>query len=223
MHIDISITKDPFDFFKPINLKLPQGHITCLVGESGAGKTTLLRMLAGLIPYQDENKTFTHEEVGYMTQSPVLLPWLTVLDNICLRYTLTRQGVSEHNKAYQLLKSAHLDHIALDYPHQLSLGMQQRICFIRVLLESKKILLLDEPFAALDTENRRLAHDLLVQNLLPNMTVLMVTHDWTDVHALAHSVYLIKGKPATVLPINVPLKPDPIPRNLDNLFYESCI
>ena len=219
----ISFNMDSRGVFAPTQLTLTKGQITCLVGESGCGKTTLLRLLCGLDTCQSM-QNFTTDDVAYMSQLPNLLPWLTIIDNLCLREKLTGCIPSQKDKALALLTRVGLSHTALSYPHTLSVGMQQRICLIRTFLQHKPIILLDEPFSALDHDTRIDLQSMLI-HLLGNSAVLLVTHDWLDVMRLAQRIYVIKGKPAmlSLMPITLPV--GAIPRTVDvdhlSLFFGS--
>jgi putative hydroxymethylpyrimidine transport system ATP-binding protein len=209
----VALKTDVRNFFKPFQLHLKKGQITCLVGESGCGKTTLLRLLCGL----DQGETaqnFKQTDVAYMSQLPSLLPWLDVMDNLCLQQKLSPKAPCQKNAAAVLLDRVKLSHIAHDYPHTLSVGMQQRVCLLRTFLQNKPIVLLDEPFSALDHDTRIDLQSMLV-DLLSNTTVLLVTHDWLDVMRLAQHVYRIKDWPAVLSPMNIELPTTPIPRIVD--------
>jgi len=208
----LALEHDARGFFAPFQLTLRKGQITCLVGESGCGKTTLLRLLCGLDPCQAQ-QNFTASDVAYMSQLPNLLPWLTVVDNLCLRQKLTH-APCQQDEALALLTRVGLSQIAHSYPETLSVGMQQRVCLLRTFLQKKSIVLLDEPFSALDHDTRIDLQSMLV-DLLSQSTVLFVTHDWLDVMRLAQHVYVIKGWPAVLTPMQVNLPTSPIPRPID--------
>jgi putative hydroxymethylpyrimidine transport system ATP-binding protein len=146
-----------------------------------------------------------------MSQLPTLVPWLSVLDNLCLRQRLDGTAPDQRTRAIELLDRVGLISIAMAYPHTLSVGMQQRICLLRTVLQDKPVVLLDEPFSALDHDTRVDLQNLLVQ-LLPTAAILMVTHDWLDVLRLAHVVYTLKGRPARLMPVAIALPDHPVPR-----------
>ncbi len=157
---------------------------------------------------------FSPSDVAYMTQLPNLLPWFCVLDNLCLGQKLNSKIPCQKQQAHDLLFRVGLSHIAFAYPKELSVGMQQRVCLLRIFLQKKPILLLDEPFSALDHDTRLDLQRLLV-DLSANCAVLLVTHDWLDVMRLAHKVYRMQDYPATVDALNVDFSDAPIPRTVD--------
>ena len=209
----ITLENDARGVFAPLHLTLHKGQITCLVGESGCGKTTLLRLLCGLDACQS-TQNFTSADVAYMSQLPNLLPWLTVIDNLCLHEKLTGKTPSQTDGALALLARVGLSSIASAYPKTLSVGMQQRVCLLRTFLQKKPIILLDEPFSALDHDTRIDLQSMLV-DLLADRAVLLVTHDWLDVMRLAQHVYVIKGVPAVLNQLPIELPPSAIPRSVD--------
>lgn len=193
--------------FDKLNLDLHEGEWVALLGPSGIGKTSLLRMIAGiktrasLEACEISYTTGSAENVAYMAQQDLLLPWLNVLQNTLLKtklksYSRTMYRV-EKEKAKSLLAKVNLvDTIDL-FPHQLSGGMRQRVALVRTLMEDKPIILMDEPFAALDAITRYKLQDLAA-NLLKNKTVLFITHDPTESLRLAHTIYIMQGKPANL-------------------------
>jgi NitT/TauT family transport system ATP-binding protein len=170
-----------------------QGEFHCLVGRSGCGKTTLLKLAAGLL-YPDEGRITLHgaqvlapgPELGFVFQSPTLLEWHRVLDNVLLPVSLQhRPTPREIDAAQQLLAQLGLSAHARHYPRQLSGGQQSRVALARALILEPALLLLDEPFAALDAITREeLQDDLLQMCRSRRTTVLFVTHD------IAEAVYL---------------------------------
>jgi putative hydroxymethylpyrimidine transport system ATP-binding protein len=198
--------------FNDLNLTLQGGRCTCLLGPSGIGKSTLLRLIAGLITpttsarehtrisarIQVDNDQPVSTQIAYMAQQDLLLPWLTVLDNVLLGARL-RQTVnaSKREAATDLLNRLGLSHAKSLYPHQLSGGMRQRTALARTLMEDKPIVLMDEPFTALDTITRFKLQTLAAE-LLQNRTVLLVTHDPLEALRLADEIYIMSGQPATL-------------------------
>ncbi len=197
-HFTIEITNSSLSYknkpvFSAFNLSLPAGKWIALLGASGVGKTSLLRLIAGL---------HTHKilsDVAYMAQTDLLLPWLNVLDNVLLGESLRNSKDEQNNKqaAINLLSRAGLNDFLHYFPHELSGGMRQRVALVRTLMENKSIVLMDEPFSALDTITRFKLHELAV-NLLQDKTVLFVTHDPLEALRLAHEIYILEGHPANI-------------------------
>ncbi|AMJ63228.1 ABC transporter ATP-binding protein [Bosea sp. PAMC 26642] len=176
-----------------VDWTIPRGAVHCLVGRSGCGKTTLLKLAAGLL-LPDEGDVRIDglvlrgpgPRIGFVFQSSTLLDWLTVLDNVLLPISLKRRlRPQDHDKALDLLARVSLEGLAARYPHELSGGQQSRVAVARALVADPALLLLDEPFAALDALTREeLQDDLLALCAEHSMTALFVTHD------IAEAVYL---------------------------------
>ncbi len=175
-----------------LTLDFAAGRTTCLLGRSGVGKTSLLRWLAGLLP-----GTRRTQDIAYMAQSDLLLPWLSVLDNVLLGYRL--RGDSAALKAARPAARALLADVGLadrldDLPHRLSGGMRQRTALARTLCEDRPVVLMDEPFAHLDAVTRLELQDLAAR-LLAGRTVVLVTHDPLEALRLGHQVRVLAGAP----------------------------
>jgi len=176
-----------------VDWRMPEGEFHCLVGRSGCGKTTLLKLAAGLL-HPDEGRVRLQgsdvlapgPRLGFVFQSPTLLEWHRVLDNVLLPVSLRgRPTPADIDQAHQLLAQLGLAAHARHYPRQLSGGQQSRVALARALILEPSLLLLDEPFAALDAITREeLQADLLRMCRLRRTTVLFVTHD------IAEAVYL---------------------------------
>ncbi len=217
----------------PISFSIPAGQFVCLVGPSGCGKSTLVRVLAGLHP-PDEGQALLDDvvisepspHIALMFQDPTLLPWRTVLDNIALPLELA--GVSRDERlssAQALLPGLGLSEFALAYPGELSGGMAQRAALGRVLIQQPAVLLLDEPFGALDALTReQISFDLLRVWSATRQTVLMVTHSIQEAVLLADRVLVLSRRPGRVLAdIAVPLpRPRRIEDSYDPLFVETA-
>lgn len=182
--------------FAPIDLLLPAGQWTCILGRSGVGKSTLLRLIAGL----DCGGMFTGEiaasdngslsgRISFMAQSDLLLPWLSVIDNIILGARL-RGTTPDTSRADDLLRSVGLSPYRDEKPGALSGGMRQRTALARTLMEDRPIALLDEPFSALDASTRADMQDLSAR-MLAGKTVIMVTHDPAEAVRLAHQIIVL--------------------------------
>ncbi|MDB5947227.1 MAG: NitT/TauT family transport system ATP-binding protein [Ramlibacter sp.] len=176
-----------------IDWRIGEGEFHCLVGRSGCGKTTLLKLAAGLLHPDTGSVRLRGQELlapgpqlGFVFQSPTLLEWLRVIDNVLLPVSLQHTPTADEiGHAQQLLGLLGLSTHAQHYPRQLSGGQQSRVALARALILEPALLLLDEPFAALDAITRgELQDDLLHMCALRRTTVLFVTHD------IAEAVYL---------------------------------
>lgn len=172
-----------------IDWHIGTGEFHCLVGRSGCGKTTLLKLAAGLLHPQsghvrlrDGDVVAPGPQTGFMFQAPVLLDWHRVVDNVLLPVSLQRRpGAADRARALALLEMLGLSTHAQRYPRQLSGGQQSRVALARALVLAPALLLLDEPFAALDAITRaELQDDLLRLCREQGTTVLFVTHDITE-------------------------------------------
>ncbi|WP_428463687.1 ABC transporter ATP-binding protein [Photobacterium kagoshimensis] len=199
--------------FSQLNLTLPKGQWSCILGKSGCGKTSLLRLLAGLLDEQaDWQGSLTASDhqpiegrVAYMAQQDLLLPWLSVLENVCLssRFNPKQSAENSQDRARELLNHVGLgDHIHTR-PESLSGGMRQRVALARTLLQDKPIVLMDEPFSALDAVTR---HKLqtLAATLLKDKTVLLITHDPQEALRLGEQILLMSGSPAAMVSLPTP-------------------
>ncbi|MBV6632470.1 MAG: ABC transporter ATP-binding protein [Alphaproteobacteria bacterium] len=189
----------------------PAGEITCLLGTSGVGKSTLLRAIAGLV--QPEAGTIKATDnaalsgrVGFMTQQDGLLPWLSVWRNVALGDRL-RGMAPNRDRAIELLDSLGLADVVDHLPYTLSGGMRQRVALARVLYEDRPIILMDEPFSALDAVTRDRLQSMTVERLA-GRTVVLVTHDPLEALRVGHSIRVLGGKPAT---LSDPITPDTAP------------
>lgn len=189
--------------FAPIDLTLPAGQWTCVLGRSGVGKSTLLRLIAGL----DVGGIFTGKigasdnrpldgRISLMAQSDLLLPWLSVLENILLGARL-RGDTPDMARANDLLDRIGLVPWRNKKPGALSGGMRQRAALARTLMEDRPVALLDEPFSALDAGTRADMQDLSAQMLM-RKTVLMVTHDPAEAVRLGHQIVVLTPAGATL-------------------------
>ncbi len=192
----------------PIDLSVATGEFVSLVGPSGCGKSTLLNMIAGFLPpstgsVQIEGQVFRGPApfVGYMFQKDTVLPWFTVRRNIGLgpRYRgLDRAEIKRRTE--RLLALGRLERFADHYPHQLSGGMRRRLALLMSLACEPRILLLDEPFGALDTHTRTSLHAELVRIRAElGQTVILVTHDLEEAVTLSDRVVVLSGPPSRIL------------------------
>jgi NitT/TauT family transport system ATP-binding protein len=208
---------DPLHALKSISFQVRRGEFVCLVGPSGSGKSTLLRLIAGLlqptsgiIALDGEPIAGPDPRVGIVFQSSNLMPWRTVLDNVALPLEL--RGVPRSQRyaaARAFIALVALDDFERHYPHQLSGGMQQRAAIARTLVQRPELMLLDEPFGALDALTREyLNQELLRIHQAEHVTVLMVTHAIHEAVWLADRVLVLSQRPG-VLKADLPV---PLPR-----------
>lgn len=188
---------------KNFSLNLKSGEIGTLLGASGSGKTTLLKLLTGLIPLQqgtieisDVSASDRYQIISYMMQQDMLLPWRTVIENVYLIKELGRNPAQEDVKeeAQLLLESVGLGSYASYYPEEISGGMRQRVSLARALMQKRPILLLDEPFGALDAGYREQMYALLRKiNERDGTTILMITHDFRDAISLSDRIFFLNN------------------------------
>lgn len=188
-----------------LSLSLRQGEIGALIGTSGSGKSTLFKLLAGLLPLQQGRlivqgleAPLAYQQLAYMMQQDLLLPWRTVLDNVLLITELGKEPVDKQSakeQAYILLEEVGLRNYFDYYPEELSGGMRQRVSLARTLMQKKPVLLLDEPFGALDVGLREHLYRLLHQiRDKYGTTILLVTHDFRDAISLSDRLFLLSKK-----------------------------
>jgi NitT/TauT family transport system ATP-binding protein len=184
------------------DLAVEPGAFHCLVGRSGCGKTTLLKLAAGLlrpdageVVFRGRRQETIGPDIGFVFQSPNLLEWLRLIDNVLLPVSLHHRPTdAERAQALQLLEQLGLGAHAQKYPRQLSGGQQSRVALARALILQPALLLLDEPFAALDAITREeLQRDLLQMCRARGTSVLFVTHDVAEAVFLADRVDVVDG------------------------------
>jgi NitT/TauT family transport system ATP-binding protein len=200
-----------------VSLSVAPGEFVSLVGPSGCGKSTLLNLIAGFMSpsagsIEVDGRPVAGEvppALGYIFQKDTLLPWYTVQKNIALG--LRFQGVPEDRigpRVAELLQLGHLEGFGNAYPHQLSGGMRRRVALLMSLAVEPRILLLDEPFGALDTHTKTHLHKELMEIWRKlGQTVVMVTHDLDEAITLSDRVIVLSSPPSTVLldePILIP-------------------
>jgi putative hydroxymethylpyrimidine transport system ATP-binding protein len=203
--------------FEDLDLDLPAGRITCLLGPSGVGKTSLLRLIAGLTGNDggdagdggngggtvlpgtavDQAGRAVQDRVAYMAQQDLLLPWASVLGNVLLGPRLRGEDRDPDivQRARGLIAQVGLKGREEVLPARLSGGMRQRVALARTLVENRPIVLMDEPFSALDAITRFALQELAAR-LLAERTVLLVTHDPLEALRLGHRIYVMAGSPA---------------------------
>jgi len=199
---------EPIGVLRDISLSLAPGAFVSLVGPSGAGKTTLLNVLAGLEPVVEGKVNILGRppmpglSTAYMQQKDLLLPWRTLWDNVLLAPQLrSRRELKEKQEvASRLLAEFGLEGFQHHFPAQLSGGMRQRAALIRTLLCERPVLLLDEPFGALDAITRRRLQSLLLSSWRDyGKTVLLVTHDVDEALFLSERVMVLSGTPGRMV------------------------
>ena len=202
-----------------LSLSLNAGKWTVLLGRSGCGKTTVLRYLAGLlddkVEWQGTLTTYDElpltDRIAYMAQQDLLLPWLSVIDNVCLSHCFQNSASDkalQTNQALELLAAVGLADYANAMPDQLSGGMRQRVALARTLMQDKPVVLMDEPFSALDAVTRHKLQSLACE-LLRDKTVVLITHDPQEAVRLADNLYVLQGTPANAQSLSVPLTATP--------------
>jgi NitT/TauT family transport system ATP-binding protein len=198
-----------------VTLEIERGELVCIVGASGSGKSTLLNILAGL----DEptaGRAHVHGRVALMFQEAALLPWLTAAGNVGLALELRGVKRTERNDiARELLRRVHLDGFEERLPHELSGGMKQRVALARALAQNADVLLMDEPFGALDAITRDRLHEELERIWTESgLTILFVTHNAREAVRLGDRVLVFTSRPGRVgHEVRVDL---PRPRSLDS-------
>jgi putative hydroxymethylpyrimidine transport system ATP-binding protein len=202
--------------FDGLDFRLEAGLFTCLLGPSGVGKTSLLRLIARLqnsaeaVVSADDGRPLAGR-VAYMAQQDLLMPWLSVLDNALVGPRLRGEVTAKiRMRALELLDLVGLSTVVKSRPAALSGGMRQRVALVRTIIEDRPIVLMDEPFSALDAITRVRLQDLAA-GLLRGRTVLLVTHDPFEALRLGHRVQVMAGLPARLGPAIEPPGPPPRP------------
>lgn len=199
-----------------INLHLYDREFVCIVGASGCGKSTLLNIIAGLIPPTSGQVLMDSEPVlgpgsdrGMIFQSYSLFPWLTVADNIGFGLSLKKiPKLQQREKIGYYLNVVGLSQFSHSYPKQLSGGMKQRVAIARALANEPEVLLMDEPFGALDAQTKEQMQQFLLQLWeKTHTTILMITHDVEEAIFLSERIYVMSAHPGQIkqeIPVNLP-------------------
>jgi len=201
-----------------INIHIDSGKIVSLVGPSGCGKTTLLNIIAKMRPAL-KGTVDVNGTVSYMFQRDVVLPWFRVERNAEIGLIFSKVPKPERKKiVLDLLRKVGLEDFATSYPHQLSGGMRRRLQMITVLATNPEIILMDEPFIALDELTKMEMHDMFLQlwsGWQIKKTVILVTHDISEAVSLSDEIYVMSRRPSTVKQV---VKIDlPRPRNIKTI------
>ena len=204
----VSLDFDGQPLFRDLSLTLKGGQTTCLLGPSGCGKSTLLRLIAGVSKLTFTGTISFHPEqnhkVAWMGQNDLLLPWLSLLDNVLLGARLRGELSNALTaKATALIAEAGLAGFEKALPSTLSGGMRQRGALLRTLMEERQVLLMDEPFSALDALTRYRLQNLAAR-LTTGATVVLVTHDPLEALRLGDSIIVLAGSPAHIAEILSP-------------------
>jgi NitT/TauT family transport system ATP-binding protein len=205
-----SIGGDPLCALKGAELDVKEGEFVTVVGPSGCGKSTLLKIISGILPYNDGKVVIRGKRVdgpvggiGMVFQTPALLPWRKVIGNVLLPIEMLREDVEDYvNPAQNLLELAGLKGFEDKYPFELSGGMQQRVSICRALIHDPPILLMDEPFGALDALTRdEMGFELLRIWNEKKKTVVFVTHSIPEAVFLADRVAIMSPRPGRIISV----------------------
>ncbi|MGI8709509.1 MAG: ABC transporter ATP-binding protein [Acidimicrobiales bacterium] len=214
----------PVQALESTSFRVQRGEFICVVGPSGCGRTTLLNVLAGLIPRSagdvslaDRPVNGPRRDIGVVFQSPTLLPWRTILDNVMIPVQVQKLQRSIYlDRAKQLIEMVGLSGFEDSYPDELSGGMQQRAGICRALVHDPDVLLMDEPFGALDAMTREFMNmELLRIWQESGKTIVLITHGISEAVFLADRVFVMTARPGRLAEeITIDL---PRPRSLDML------
>ena len=235
--VSVSYNLDEPPVLEGASLQMSKGEFVALVGPSGCGKSTFMKLMSGLLKADQGSVVVANQEVtrplgnvGMAFQNSVMLPWRTTLNNLLLPLEIARphretfrQNREVHaNKAIELLSSVGLENVAEKFPWELSGGMRQRASLCRALIHEPEVLMLDEPFGALDAFTREelwcVLRDLWQER---KFTVLLVTHDLIESAFLADRVLVMSNRPSRVImELEIPFKR---PRDLDIRFEKEFV
>jgi NitT/TauT family transport system ATP-binding protein len=222
---DVMVRFGAFTAVESMNLKVGETEFVAVVGPTGCGKSTILNTVTGLLkPAAGEVQIFgkplagLNEQSGYMLQQEGLLPWKTAEDNVGLGLVFRGNPVEEaRGKARAWLAKVGLKGFEKRYPHQLSGGQRKRVAMAQTLIMGPKIVLMDEPFSALDVHTRRLMHRVLLDLWqAERRSLIFITHDLDEAITLADRVVVMSAGPASRMVGDVPI-PLPRPRDVSAL------
>ncbi|TES55554.1 ABC transporter ATP-binding protein [Halalkalibacterium halodurans] len=196
-----------YQVFENINLEIHSGEFVSLLGPSGCGKSTLLNIVAGLekasngAVYVGQNKVIEPgPDRGVVFQEAALMPWLTVLDNVVFAIRKQYNKEEAKKRALEYLKLVHLSKFTHSYPHELSGGMKQRVAIARALALDPDVLLMDEPFGALDEQTRSMLHrELQAIWQQTKKTIIFVTHNIREAILLSDKIFLMGVRPGGII------------------------
>ncbi len=199
-----------------ISFSVEEGEFISILGPSGCGKSTLLSLIAnilqpteGVIRLNGQPISSLTDSIGYMLQQDYLFPWKTIMDNVRLGPKIQRtMNASTKKKAEEMLHEVGLDNIADSYPDALSGGMRQRVALVRTLMTNPKILLLDEPFSALDYVTKLTLENAVAELLSSyNKTTILVTHDIGEAISMSDRILIMNRNPGSIRMIfDVPIE-----------------
>jgi len=207
-----------------VNVEVGDGEVVSLIGPSGCGKSTLLNLASGLdrpskgeIFVDGEPVNGPNEHVAFMLQKDLLLPWRTIRKNVEFGQEIRKLDPAERQKrAEKFLDRFHLDGFANHYPHELSGGMRQRAALARTMMMNPDVLLLDEPFSALDAQTKMVLQQDLAQTLTDeNKTAFLITHDLVEAIALSDRVLVMSRRPGRIIEeidVDIPGRSNPMER-----------
>jgi NitT/TauT family transport system ATP-binding protein len=207
-----------------VNFVIQPGEVVSIIGPSGCGKSTLLNMgsglampSAGVVHVAGETVTGPNAHVAFMLQKDLLMPWRTIAENI--EFGLELRGVAPAERravSATLLTQCHLTGFGANYPHQLSGGMRQRAALARTLAVDPLVLLMDEPFSALDAQTKMILQQDLAQTVAEQKkTVLFITHDLAEAAALSDRILVMSERPGTIteeITVTMPSRDNPMAR-----------
>lgn len=209
---------------KDLNFEIQDSEFISVVGPSGCGKSTLLRIIAGILPKTEGTVLLggipvdaPNKNIGVVFQQPVLFPWINVFENACLPISVQGLERTVHEeRCHQLLEMVGLKDFKNKYPFELSGGMQQRVAIVRSLVHDPQLLLMDEPFGALDAMTRdNMNMELMRIWEKSKKTILFITHSITEAVLLSDRIMVLSSRPGTIVEMT---KVDlPRPRSLESI------
>lgn len=211
---------------RDVSFRVEEGEFVSVVGPSGCGKSTLLSMTAGLyqptsgeVLVSNRRVTGPNAEVGFMLQKDLLLPWRSILSNV--QFGLEARGVpkaARRERALKELKHCHLEGFGEQYPYQLSGGMRQRAALARTLAIDPEIILLDEPFSALDAQTKLIIQDSFAATIKDaGKTTLLITHDLSEAVLMSDRILVLSERPGTIvaeIKVDLPNRESPLKRRV---------
>lgn len=216
--------QEPFTAIENVTFNVKPGEFCSVVGPSGCGKSTILNLVAGLdaptegvVRLDGQPVTGPSSHVGFMLQKDLLLPWRTIQNNIEFGLEPRRMSTSErHERAQRELRRCRLTHLAERYPHQLSGGQRQRAALARTLAIDPNVVLLDEPFSALDAQTKIVLQRSFAETMTESgLTTLLITHDLVEAVSMSDRIFVMSEHPGRIIEeivVDLPHREDPIVR-----------